>query len=163
MSDHHRLVVERHDSKSTLKMRDDILPVYAASHDDQMHETVAATIENLPADALDSSRTATIVDSYGVHWMLATHLRQVSDDEPRQPAQGRRTRARSECWTMCGHIPRATGHPARTKCSTCNAPLLNARKSAGCLLSSKWVPPLSEGFVEQPDGSGANPVEVEQI
>jgi ribosomal protein S18 acetylase RimI-like enzyme len=33
-----RLVVERHGSEATLKMREEILPVYAASHDDQMHD-----------------------------------------------------------------------------------------------------------------------------
>lgn len=38
MSDIDRLVFERHDSTSAAGLRDDILPVYAASHDDQMHD-----------------------------------------------------------------------------------------------------------------------------
>jgi PhnB protein len=44
-------------------------------------ERAGATIETPPVDAFYGSRTATIVDPYGVRWMLATHLRQVSDDE----------------------------------------------------------------------------------
>jgi GNAT superfamily N-acetyltransferase len=38
MSDLDCLVIERHDSTSTAGLRDDILPVYVASHDDQMHD-----------------------------------------------------------------------------------------------------------------------------
>lgn len=38
MSDLGQLVVERHDGSFTLGMREDILPVYAASHHDQMHD-----------------------------------------------------------------------------------------------------------------------------
>jgi ribosomal protein S18 acetylase RimI-like enzyme len=38
MSDLDRLVIERHDSTSTVGLRDDILPVYAASHADQMRD-----------------------------------------------------------------------------------------------------------------------------
>ncbi|GAB2597073.1 GNAT family N-acetyltransferase [Kribbella endophytica] len=38
MSDLDHLTIERHDATSTLELRDDILPVYAASHDDQMHD-----------------------------------------------------------------------------------------------------------------------------
>jgi ribosomal protein S18 acetylase RimI-like enzyme len=38
MSASARLVVERYGSESTLKMREQILPVYVASHDDQMHD-----------------------------------------------------------------------------------------------------------------------------
>ncbi|MEV8375203.1 GNAT family N-acetyltransferase [Kribbella sp. NPDC056861] len=38
MSDLDQLTIERHDATSTLELRDDILPVYAASHDDQMHD-----------------------------------------------------------------------------------------------------------------------------
>ncbi|GAB3835815.1 GNAT family N-acetyltransferase [Kribbella italica] len=38
MSDVDGLVIERHDAISTAKLRDDILPVYAASHDDQMYD-----------------------------------------------------------------------------------------------------------------------------
>jgi uncharacterized glyoxalase superfamily protein PhnB len=44
-------------------------------------ERAGATIESPPADAFYGSRTATIVDPYGVRWMLATHLRQVSEEE----------------------------------------------------------------------------------
>jgi PhnB protein len=43
-------------------------------------EPAGATIESPPADAFYGSRTATIVDPYGVRWMLATHLHRVSDD-----------------------------------------------------------------------------------
>jgi ribosomal protein S18 acetylase RimI-like enzyme len=32
------LAIERHDASTTLALRDDILAVYAASHDDQMHD-----------------------------------------------------------------------------------------------------------------------------
>jgi uncharacterized glyoxalase superfamily protein PhnB len=43
-------------------------------------EPAGAAIESPPADAFYGSRTATIVDPYGVRWMLATHLHRVSDD-----------------------------------------------------------------------------------
>lgn len=38
MSELEQLTIERHDATSTLELRDDILPVYAASHADQMHD-----------------------------------------------------------------------------------------------------------------------------
>jgi PhnB protein len=44
-------------------------------------ERAGATIEHPPADTFYGSRSATIIDPYGVRWMLATHLRQVSEED----------------------------------------------------------------------------------
>ena len=44
-------------------------------------ERAGATVERQPADAFHGARTATIVNPFGIRWMLATHLRQVSEEE----------------------------------------------------------------------------------
>jgi uncharacterized glyoxalase superfamily protein PhnB len=44
-------------------------------------EEAGATVERPPADAFHGARSATFVDPFGVRWMVATHLRQVSDEE----------------------------------------------------------------------------------
>jgi len=44
-------------------------------------EQAGATVERQPADAFHGARTATIVDPFGIRWMLATHVRQASDEE----------------------------------------------------------------------------------
>jgi PhnB protein len=44
-------------------------------------ERAGAVVESAPADAFHGARTATVVDPFGVRWMLATHVRQVSDEE----------------------------------------------------------------------------------
>jgi PhnB protein len=42
-------------------------------------EREGATVESPPADAFHGARSATILDPFGIRWMLGTHLRQVSD------------------------------------------------------------------------------------
>lgn len=44
-------------------------------------ESAGATVESRPADAFHGARSATIVDPFGVRWMLATHLRQLSEED----------------------------------------------------------------------------------
>ena len=44
-------------------------------------ERAGATVERPAADAFHGARSATIVDPFGVRWMLATQVRQASDEE----------------------------------------------------------------------------------
>ncbi|GAB2601298.1 VOC family protein [Kribbella endophytica] len=44
-------------------------------------ERAGAVVVSAPADAFHGARSATLVDPFGVRWMLATQLRQVSDEE----------------------------------------------------------------------------------
>jgi uncharacterized glyoxalase superfamily protein PhnB len=44
-------------------------------------ERGGATVESAPTDQFDGRRSATVVDPFGVRWMLATQVRQLSEDE----------------------------------------------------------------------------------
>ncbi len=44
-------------------------------------EKAGATVETQPADAFHGARQATVIDPFGVRWMLSTHLRQVSEED----------------------------------------------------------------------------------
>ncbi|MEV5961068.1 glyoxalase/bleomycin resistance/extradiol dioxygenase family protein [Kribbella sp. NPDC051952] len=44
-------------------------------------ERAGATVERPPADAFHGARSATVLDPFGIRWMLATQVREVSDEE----------------------------------------------------------------------------------
>jgi PhnB protein len=44
-------------------------------------ERAGAVVDRQPADAFHGARSATIIDPFGVRWMLATQLRQVSEED----------------------------------------------------------------------------------
>jgi PhnB protein len=67
---------------------EDILPTYAMNlyvpdvdATTAAAEKAGATMQRPPGDTFHGARTATFVDPFGVRWMVATHLRQVSDEE----------------------------------------------------------------------------------
>jgi PhnB protein len=67
---------------------EDALPTYAMHlHVPDVDATTAAaekagaTVQRPPEDQFYGARAATLVDPFGVRWMIATHLRAVSDEE----------------------------------------------------------------------------------